>query len=77
MMGRSTANIHFFKDGPSFKKISPRVSELLSRHTLTFKKGHNSIKNVGGVTLLVLCTSPDNALSLYLRQVCESISKGL
>ena len=52
---------------PSFKKISPMVSELLSRHILKFTKGHNSIKNVGGVTVLVLCTSPDNAL--YLGKV--------
>ena len=28
-------------------------------------KGHNSIKNVGGVTVLVLCTSPDGDLYLY------------
>ena len=37
-----------------FKKISLRVSELLSGHILKFTKGHNSIKNVGGVTVLVL-----------------------
>ena len=36
---------------PSFKKISPRVSELLSSHILKCTKGHNSIKNVGGVTM--------------------------
>ena len=28
-------------------------------------KGHNSIKNVGGVTVLVLCTSSDDGLYLY------------
>ena len=28
-------------------------------------KGHNSVKNVGGVTILVLCTSSDNDLYLY------------
>ena len=28
-------------------------------------KGHNSIKNVGGVKVLVLCTLSDNALYLY------------
>ena len=35
---------------------------LLSRHLLKFTKGHNSIKNVGRVTVLVLRTLPDNAL---------------
>ena len=49
---------------PSFKKISPTVSELLSGHILKFTKGHNSIKDVGGVTVLVLGTSPDNVLYL-------------
>ena len=28
-------------------------------------KGHNSIKNVGGVTILLLCTSSDKGLYLY------------
>ena len=28
-------------------------------------KGHDSIKNVGGVLVLVLCTSSDNGLYLY------------
>ena len=28
-------------------------------------KGHHSVKSVGGVTALVLCTSPDGALHLY------------
>ena len=44
------------------KKISLWFSELLSGHVLKFTKGHNSIKNIGGVMVLVLCTSPDNAL---------------
>ena len=26
---------------------------------LKFSRGHNSVKNVGGVTILVLCTSPE------------------
>ena len=26
--------------------------------------GHNSVKNVGGVTVLFLCTSPDDGLNL-------------
>ena len=28
-------------------------------------KGHNSVKNEGGVTLLVLCTPYDDGLYLY------------
>ena len=40
----------------SFEKISPRVSELLRGHVLKFTKGHNSIKNAGGVMVLVLGT---------------------
>ena len=28
-------------------------------------KGHNSLKNVGGVTVLVLCKSSDDDLFLY------------
>ena len=28
-------------------------------------KGHNSVKNVGGVLILVLCTSSDDGLYLY------------
>ena len=47
-----------------FQKISPRVSELLSGHILEFTKGHNFMKNVGGVSVLVLCASSDNALYL-------------
>ena len=30
-------------------------------------KGHNSVKNVGGVTILFLCTSSDSGL--YLKKV--------
>ena len=30
-----------------------------------FIKGHNSVKNVGGVTVLVLCKSSDDGLYLY------------
>ena len=29
-------------------------------------KGHNSIKNVGAVTVLFLCISSDDALYLYI-----------
>ena len=28
-------------------------------------KGHNSVKNVGGVMILFLCTSSDDGLYLY------------
>ena len=28
-------------------------------------KGHNSVKNVGGVMVIVLCTSSDGSLYLY------------
>ena len=30
-----------------------------------FSKGHNSVKNVGGVTVLVLYTSSNDGLYLY------------
>ena len=32
---------------------------------LKFAKGHNSVKNVGGVIVLVLFALPNNALYLY------------
>ena len=32
---------------------------------LKVSKGHNSVKNIGGVTVLVLCTLIDYALNLY------------
>ena len=40
-----------------------------------FSKGHNSVKNVDGVMVLVLCTSSDNALYLY-QDLCKYL-KGL
>ena len=30
-----------------------------------FSKGHNSVRNVGGVTVLLLCTLSDDGLYLY------------
>ena len=30
-----------------------------------FQKGHNSVKNGGGVRILLLCTSSDDGLYLY------------
>ena len=38
-------------------------------------KGHNSVKNVGEVTILFLCTSSDDGL--YLYNVQESILDGI
>ena len=34
-----------------------------------FTKEYSSVKSVGGVTVLILCTSSDNIL--YLYQVCQ------
>ena len=50
-----------------FQEISQRVSELLSGCGLytKFLKGHNSVKSVGGVMILVLFTLPDSVLYLY------------
>ena len=42
-----------------------RVIERTQFSIVKFSKGHNFVKNVGGVTVLVLCTSFDNALYLY------------
>ena len=44
-------------------KIFYTVSKLWSGHDFYKKKlskGHNSVKNVGGVSVLVLCTSSDD-----------------
>ena len=43
------------------------VSELLGGYNFhrKFSKGHISIKKLGGVMSLILCTLPDNALYLY------------
>ena len=55
--------------------ISTKVHEKYSRRYQSyrantvfirkFSKGHNSLKNVGGVTVLVLCTSSDDGLYFY------------
>ena len=34
--------------------------------TAKISKGHNSVKNVVGVAVLVLCTSSDDGLYLYI-----------
>ena len=43
---------------PNFVKISQRVSQLLRGHDLhtEFLKGHNFVKTVSGLTILVLST---------------------
>ena len=38
-------------------------------------KGHNSVKNVGGVTILFLCTSSDDGL--YCTKFHENILNGM
>ena len=42
----------------SFTRISQWVSELLGGH-------YNAIKNIGGLTVLILCISPVLAIYLY------------
>ena len=52
-----------------------RVTELTQFLTSKFSNGHHSVKNVGGVMVLVLCLKPDNAL--YLYKFHENIYKGV
>ena len=42
-----------------------RVSELTKFLISKFSKRHHSVKNVGGVMVLVLCLLSDDALYLY------------
>ena len=72
-------------------KLSRRVSKLKSGHDFyseNFKgadtisilntKGNNSAKNVGGVTVVNLCTSSDHALFIYIcAKFREIISNGI
>ena len=51
-----------------------KLSERVSISILHVSKGHNSVQNVGGVTVLVLCTSSDCAIIFVKFR--ESISKG-
>ena len=52
-------------------KLSQTVSKLWTGHEcstisiLKISKGNNSAKNVGGVTVVNLCTSSDHGLYLY------------
>ena len=58
-------------------KISQRVSEQLRDKISNFQKffkGHHSVNNVGGVIVLVLCKSSDDAL--YLFKVSGNYLKG-
>ena len=54
----------------SFVKISQQLSKLLSGHYFQTEifKGHTSLKNVGRVMVLNLCTSSYDAL--YLVYIC-------
>ena len=60
-------------------KVSHRVSQLQTPTVgstlwwLQFTKGHNYVKSVHGVTVLVLCTLSDDVL--YVYQVSKNISK--
>ena len=62
-------------------KISQQLSKLLGRHYLQTEifKRHHSIKNVGQVMVLNLCTSSYDAL--YLVYICikfhENILDGI
>ena len=52
---------------PSFVKLSLTVSKLRvdTISILKISKGNNSAKNVGGVTVVDLCTSSGHALYFY------------
>ena len=50
----------------TYTRIPPKAMLPEKDHvTMKFTKGHNSVKGVGGVKVLVLCTSSDTALYLY------------
>ena len=64
--------------------ISTKFCEYLKRYQsyrvdtisiLKITKGNNSAKNVGGVTVVNLCTSSGHALYFYL--FCDIISNGI
>ena len=42
-----------------------KVTELKRFALKKFSKGHNSTNIVSGITVLILCTWPDNGLYLY------------
>ena len=61
-------------------KVSQRVSKLQTQTVGStigwsqFTKGHNSVKTVGGIMVLNLCISSNDAL--YLYQVSRKYLKG-
>ena len=56
---------------PNIMKVPQKVSQLLSRH-ICFLKGHDTVKIVGEVTILVLCL-----MVLYICTKFKNVSKGL
>ena len=58
-------------------KISQQFSELLSGHYFQTEifKGHNSLKNVGSVTVLNLCTSSCDAS--FLVYICTKFHENI
>ena len=58
-------------------KISQQFSKLLSGHYLQTEifKGHTSLKNVGRVMVLNLCTSSYDAL--YLVYICTKFHENI
>ena len=58
-------------------KISQQFSKLLSGHYFQTEifKGHNSLKNVGRVMVLNLCTSSYDAL--YLVYICTEFHENV
>ena len=58
-------------------KIYQQFSKLLSRHYFQTEifKGHNSLKNVGQVMVLNLCTSSYDAL--YLVYICTKFHENI
>ena len=58
-------------------KISQQFSKLLSGHYFQPEifKGHNSLKNIGRVMVLNLCTSSNGAL--YLVYICTKIHENI
>ena len=64
-------------------KVSQRVSELetqtvgLTLGCSQFTKGHNSVKTVNGVMVLVLSTLSDNGIYLYevLSKLSQRVSE--
>ena len=58
-------------------EISQRVSKILSRHDFHIElyKGHKSVNNIGGDTIIFFSTLSDHVL--HFNKFYENISKGL